>query len=595
MADKILNTRIQLKYDTIAKWQSGPYNGTDSTKWLKPGELAIVTLAPNKEAEVTNKANQHPLLFKVGTGAHKFDDLPWASALAADVYDWAKLEYSAFLTKLEENFYTETEINTLIANYSTTTQMNNAIKLETDRALAAEEALGKRIDAFNLPENGFASKDDFDALKGKVEGEDGALAKANSAYELAESKITEGEVNTKLADYATKTEAQGYANAKDEAITAAQNAANAAQDDVDALEGNVGSVDGLSTTSKNVVGAINEVFAAVGTGGTAAVVTVEKSTDGLTYTIKQGNVSVGTIDIPKDMVVTAGEVVSNPEGQAEGTYIKLTLANVADPLYINVGTLVDIYKAQANAAQVQITIDSATREISATIVAGSITATELADNAVITAKIADANVTKAKLSAEVQASLDKADSALQSHQDISGKADKVKDATEGNFAGLDASGNLTNSGKKAADFATAEQGERADRLVEAITVSEAIEGASVPGVKIEAAPPTGGAILNLSAEARLSAFGGVQLEGSRISLTTVGQATYNDKEIATVDQVGVTAITSKDSTPDSPKPDDNVSGLKVTSIANTNGVGTTVNVEIDDTVTFIFDCGGAND
>lgn len=404
MADKILNTRVLLKHGSLQEWENGKYN---KTEFLKKGELAIVTVGSDVETNhPADTTGTHPILFKVGTGKHYFSQLPWASALAADVYDWAKLEYSAFLTKLEENFYTETEINTLIAKYSTTTQMNNAIKLETDRALAAEEALGERIDAFNLPENGFASKDDFDALKGKVEGEDGALAKANSAYELAESKITEGEVNTKLADYATKTEAQGYANAKDEAITAAQNAANAAQKDVDALEGNVGSVNGLNTTSKNVVGAINEVLVAVGTGGTAAAVTVEKSTDGLTYTIKQGKVKVGTIDIPKDMVVTAGEVVSNPEGQAEGTYIKLTLANVTDPLYINVGTLVDIYKAQANAAQIQVTIDSATREISATIVAGSITATELADNAVITAKIANANVTKDKLSTEVQTTLD---------------------------------------------------------------------------------------------------------------------------------------------------------------------------------------------
>ena len=35
------------------------------------------------------------------------------------------------------------------------------------------------------------------------------------------------------------------------------------------------------------------------------------------------------------------------------------------------------------------------------------------------------------------------------------KADKVTSATNGNFAGLDASGNLTDSGKKASDFATA--------------------------------------------------------------------------------------------------------------------------------------------
>ena len=36
-----------------------------------------------------------------------------------------------------------------------------------------------------------------------------------------------------------------------------------------------------------------------------------------------------------------------------------------------------------------------------------------------------------------------------------GKADKVKSATAGNFAGLDSSGNLTDSGKKPGDFAAA--------------------------------------------------------------------------------------------------------------------------------------------
>ena len=36
------------------------------------------------------------------------------------------------------------------------------------------------------------------------------------------------------------------------------------------------------------------------------------------------------------------------------------------------------------------------------------------------------------------------------------KADKVTSATSGNFAGLDGNGNLTDSGKKAADFATAD-------------------------------------------------------------------------------------------------------------------------------------------
>lgn len=44
---------------------------------------------------------------------------------------------------------------------------------------------------------------------------------------------------------------------------------------------------------------------------------------------------------------------------------------------------------------------------------------------------------------------------LTQHQDITGKADKVSGATAGNFAGLDANGNLVDSGKKPADFQAA--------------------------------------------------------------------------------------------------------------------------------------------
>lgn len=48
------------------------------------------------------------------------------------------------------------------------------------------------------------------------------------------------------------------------------------------------------------------------------------------------------------------------------------------------------------------------------------------------------------------------------HPSDSTKADKVSGATDGNFAGLNANGNLVDSGSKAADFATAAQGALAD-------------------------------------------------------------------------------------------------------------------------------------
>ena len=75
----------------------------------------------------------------------------------------------------------------------------------------------------------------------------------------------------------------------------------------------------------------------------------------------------------------------------------------------------------------------------------------------ITADISAKAIQKSHLSDEVQASLDKADSALQAHQDISGKADKVSGATENNFAGFDANGNLKDSGVNAANFKTVQE------------------------------------------------------------------------------------------------------------------------------------------
>lgn len=79
---------------------------------------------------------------------------------------------------------------------------------------------------------------------------------ADAAQATADTKTTMAQVEAK--NYATKTEAQGYANAKDTAISAAQAAADAAQADVDALEAKVGTV----ADGKTVVGLIATAQAA---------------------------------------------------------------------------------------------------------------------------------------------------------------------------------------------------------------------------------------------------------------------------------------------------------------------------------------------
>lgn len=86
MADmKYLNTRVQLKYDSYENWSKA-----ENQKDLLPGEIAIAYLGPTHSATSPDNGT-HPVLFKVGPG--KFNELPWASALAADVYDWAKCEH----------------------------------------------------------------------------------------------------------------------------------------------------------------------------------------------------------------------------------------------------------------------------------------------------------------------------------------------------------------------------------------------------------------------------------------------------------------------------------------------------------------------
>lgn len=174
---------------------------------------------------------------------------------------------------------------------------------------------------------------------------------------------------------------------------------------IDGLTNKVGNVTDLDNYSSGsvdtIVEAINDALTKIEAGGSGSVVTM--SGDASTgYTLKQGDTTIGTISIPKDMVVSKGEVVVNPASQAAGTYIVLTLANATnDKIYINVGTLVDIYKAEANATQVQIAIDSTTREISATIVTGGVATSHLAAKAVTSEKINDGAVKKAHLNTEV--------------------------------------------------------------------------------------------------------------------------------------------------------------------------------------------------
>ena len=90
---KNLNTRIALKYDSYQNWQ------THNPILLK-GEIAIAELpvsenkpgvgVPNADGSTPAIQNAPNILIKVGDGTNHYNDLKFVSALAADVYSWAK-------------------------------------------------------------------------------------------------------------------------------------------------------------------------------------------------------------------------------------------------------------------------------------------------------------------------------------------------------------------------------------------------------------------------------------------------------------------------------------------------------------------------
>lgn len=243
MAEHILNTRITLKYDTYENWQK-------STLVLKAGEVAICAVP---SGVTVNGITQPPaVLQKIGDGVHVFKDLPWLQAVASDVHTWAKAAskptYEAKeITGLDtyisgqvqdtdtqytivkgDNDYTyklmsrakgaenySTEVATLsIPNPSADINALKALVGDTAVATQISEAIAalKLSDTYEQKGAAAAVKtallgDAAEAYNTLGKLEDAVIAAKASADE----KTTMAAVEAK--DYATKTEAQGYATA----------------------------------------------------------------------------------------------------------------------------------------------------------------------------------------------------------------------------------------------------------------------------------------------------------------------------------------------------------------------------------------------
>lgn len=172
-----------------------------------------------------------------------------------------------------------------------------------------------------------------------------------------------------------------------DSVATAQAAAEAAQSSADAKVASVGAtanggIEIGGTTTEPTVGI--KLDATAGNAATLSdkglmvtipevtvpVYDIVKDTDSGDYAAiyhltKDGTNTGAAINIPKDLFVKSGEVVDNPTGQPAGKYIKLTLQNQTEPIYINVADLVDAYTPGNG-----ITI-SATNEVSVKVVAAN--------------------------------------------------------------------------------------------------------------------------------------------------------------------------------------------------------------------------------
>ena len=172
---KQINTRLMLKHDSLTNWN-------ESSIVLKPGEVGVAYVDVATKDAKGNIVHVPTALLKVGENVENstktFKELPFVSALAADVYAWAKKEGIEVLTDeanasgevisnitwdatknalvvSRTDVVTPTELTTALASYYTKTEIDGIVeninKNITDLGVGA---LKGRVDTIEETLNG---------------------------------------------------------------------------------------------------------------------------------------------------------------------------------------------------------------------------------------------------------------------------------------------------------------------------------------------------------------------------------------------------------------------------------------------------------
>lgn len=254
MATTTLNTRIQLKYDTYENW-------TANNPVLLAGEVAVTTVQ-SAQAPVS----QVPaILFKVGDGTNKFNALNWASAIAADVYPWAKASvkptYQASeIEGLED--YISGQIEDTDTQYQIIASGTNGIQLQSrPKTGGAWSNVGSPITiTYTLTTGTTNGTVSFNGTEVAVKGLGSAAYTESSAYDAAGTAAgvqttvtgTSSDASTAITIYGTRKYAQEQAASAQSAATSAAKSYTDGQI-TQAKTDLIGTGDATSTTIKGAV------------------------------------------------------------------------------------------------------------------------------------------------------------------------------------------------------------------------------------------------------------------------------------------------------------------------------------------------------
>lgn len=265
----------------------------------------------------------------------------------------------------------------------TATDVDNKIDAKVGELKIGEETFATVKAYVDKKTDGIATDAALETLTQRV------TSAENDIDTLQGDKTVAGSVDKKIddaiaaLDLANTYDPKGAADGKDAAIAAAKKAGDDAQADVDALEIKVGEIP-TGATATTVIGYVDEaVDKAIDTipAQTDYSVTVaESNPEGYAkaYTFKQCGADIVTVNIPKDMVVESGSVVTDLLVNLLAPILNSFLrTQPEDEIFINVGDLIE-YVTSGSAAGDQIMVAvSEDHKVTATLSAGSVTLAQL--------------------------------------------------------------------------------------------------------------------------------------------------------------------------------------------------------------------------